>query len=54
MGLTQQQLADLIGTTQSEGLERQLAELVNRACGLTPEEVALMWDTVPPRMPGGW
>ena len=28
------------------------ADLVNAAYGLTPEEVALMWGTAPPRMPG--
>jgi hypothetical protein len=27
-------------------------ELVNRAYGLTPEEVELLWSTAPPRMPG--
>jgi hypothetical protein len=32
-------------------LERQLSDLVNQAYGLTPEEVALMWQTAPPRMP---
>ncbi|HUE69567.1 MAG TPA: DNA methyltransferase [Pirellulaceae bacterium] len=32
-------------------LERQLSDLVNEAYGLTPEEVAQMWDTAPPRMP---
>jgi len=32
-------------------LERQLSDLVNEAYGLTPEEVALMWQTAPPRMP---
>jgi hypothetical protein len=32
-------------------LERQLSDLVNAAYGLTPEEVALMWATAPPRMP---
>jgi hypothetical protein len=32
-------------------LERQLAGLVNEAYGLTPDEVALMWQTAPPRMP---
>jgi hypothetical protein len=32
-------------------LERRLSDLVNRAYGLTPEEVALMWATAPPRMP---
>ena len=37
---------------EARGLERQVAELVNAAYGLTAEEVALMWKTVPPRMPG--
>src|SRR5712692_208574 len=32
-------------------LERKLSDLVNAAYGLTPEEVALMWRTAPPRMP---
>ena len=32
-------------------LERKLSDLVNAAYGLTPEEVALMWATAPPRMP---
>ena len=32
-------------------LERRLSDLVNAAYGLTPEEVALMWSTAPPRMP---
>lgn len=33
------------------GLERRLSELVNEAYGLTEEEVALLWETAPPRMP---
>jgi hypothetical protein len=37
--------------TQALALERQLSDLVNAAYGLTPEEVALMWATAPPRMP---
>jgi hypothetical protein len=37
--------------TQALELERQLSDLVNAAYGLTPEEVALMWATAPPRMP---
>jgi len=37
---------------ESRQLERRVAELVNDAYGLTPEEVALMWRTAPPRMPG--
>lgn len=32
-------------------LERQLSDLVNEAYGLTPDEVALIWETAPPRMP---
>ncbi|MGE5191833.1 MAG: Eco57I restriction-modification methylase domain-containing protein [Deltaproteobacteria bacterium] len=32
-------------------LERRLSDLVNEAYGLTPDEVALMWETAPPRMP---
>ena len=32
-------------------LEHEVSNLVNEAYGLTPEEVALMWQTAPPRMP---
>jgi hypothetical protein len=32
-------------------LEARVSDLVNAAYGLTPEEVALMWQTAPPRMP---
>lgn len=32
-------------------LERELSDIVNAAYGLTPEEVRLMWQTAPPRMP---
>jgi hypothetical protein len=31
--------------------EQKLSDLVNAAYGLTPDEVALMWKTAPPRMP---
>lgn len=31
--------------------ERALSDLVNAAYDLTPEEIALMWSTAPPRMP---
>lgn len=31
--------------------EQRLSDLVNEAYGLTPEDVALMWRTAPPRMP---
>ncbi|MFM2044553.1 MAG: Modification methylase PaeR7I [Pseudomonadota bacterium] len=37
--------------TETEAIERRLSDLVNAAYGLTPEEVALMWRTAPPRMP---
>jgi hypothetical protein len=39
--------------TEALALERRLSELVNAAYGLTPDEVKLMWDTAPPRMPFG-
>ena len=32
-------------------LETRLSDLINQAYGLTPEEIALMWQTAPPRMP---
>jgi hypothetical protein len=32
-------------------VERRLSDLVNAAYGLTPEDVKLMWETAPPRMP---
>ena len=38
---------------ESRDLEWRVSELVNQAYGLTPEEVALMWKTAPPRMPVG-
>jgi hypothetical protein len=31
--------------------ERRLSDLVNEAYGLTTDEVELMWQTAPPRMP---
>ncbi len=37
---------------EARRLEEQVAELVNDAYGLTAEEIALMWRTAPPRMPG--
>jgi hypothetical protein len=36
---------------EAERLERRLSDLVNQAYGLTPDEIRLMWDTAPPRMP---
>jgi hypothetical protein len=38
---------------EAERLERELSDLVNAAYGLTREEVKLLWDTAPPRMPPG-
>ena len=32
-------------------LERTISDCVNDAYGLTPDDVALMWATAPPRMP---
>lgn len=32
-------------------LEGQVSDVVNAAFGLTPDDVKLMWDTAPPRMP---
>ena len=37
---------------EARQLERRVADLVNAAYGLTAEEVALLWRTAPPRMPG--
>jgi len=34
-------------------LERRLADLVNAAYRLTPEDIELLWRTAPPRMPVG-
>lgn len=38
---------------ETKTLERKLNELVNTAYGLTPEEIMLLWETAPPRMPQG-
>lgn len=32
-------------------LETELSNLVNQAYALTPDGIALMWQTAPPRMP---
>ena len=34
-------------------LEHHLSDLVNAAYHLTPDEIALLWQTAPPRMPIG-
>ena len=36
---------------ESLTLERRLSDLVNEAYHLTPEEITLLWQTAPPRMP---
>lgn len=38
---------------QGARLEAEVARLVEQAYGLTAEEVRLLWETAPPRMPGG-
>jgi hypothetical protein len=38
-------------TAETLTLERTLSDLVNLAYALTPAEIALMWQTAPPRMP---
>lgn len=38
---------------ESERLERDLSDLVNAAYGLAREDVKLLWETAPPRMPPG-
>ena len=38
---------------EAEQLERRVSDVVNEAFGLTPDEVKLMWETAPPRMPIG-
>jgi hypothetical protein len=42
---------EVITVEQAWRAERRVSNLVNQAYGLTPEEVALMWATAPPRMP---
>jgi hypothetical protein len=36
---------------EARALETRVSDLVNAAYGLTPDEIRLMWDTAPPRMP---
>ena len=40
-----------VQAAEALNLECQISDLVNEAYGLTPDEVALMWQTAPPRMP---
>ena len=37
---------------EAHRLEARVSDLVNAAYGLTADEIALMWQTAPPRMPG--
>lgn len=39
------------GKGETMTLERTINNLVNRAYGLTEDEVAVLWETAPPRMP---
>ena len=36
---------------EARQLEHEVAGWVNEAYGLSPEEVSLLWETAPPRMP---
>ena len=36
---------------EAVNVEHKISDLVNEAYGLTPDEIALMWKTAPPRMP---
>ncbi len=36
---------------EARTLDSRVSDLVNAAYGLTPDEIALMWQTAPPRMP---
>jgi hypothetical protein len=36
---------------ETSNLERTPSDLINQAYGLTPAEIALMWQSAPPRMP---
>src|SRR5437879_1039440 len=38
-------------SAEAQTLESRLSDLVNAAYALTSEEIKLMWETAPPRMP---
>ena len=38
---------------KAHAMEKRLADFVNRAYGLTPDDIELLWSTAPPRMPVG-
>ncbi|MGB7440251.1 MAG: DNA methyltransferase [Coleofasciculaceae cyanobacterium] len=48
-----QEYAPAIATRKAEAvnLEHRLADLINQAYQLTPEDIELLWKTAPPRMP---
>jgi hypothetical protein len=37
--------------SEARSLEMSISDLVNAAYGLTTDEIKLMWETAPPRMP---
>ncbi|WP_160299517.1 hypothetical protein [Leptolyngbya iicbica] len=41
----------LVAELRDSTLEHRISSLVNQAYGLTPEEIDLMGQTAPPRMP---
>ena len=43
--------AHVTRAAEARKLENELSDLVNQAYGLTAEEITLVWDTAPPRMP---
>ncbi len=52
-GYTEQALPMQQRQQEARQLEYRLADLVNAAYGLTPDDVDLLWRTAPPRMPVG-
>src|SRR5262249_23196212 len=50
-GYTEQAVPMQQSRIEATALERKLNDLVNAAYDLTSEEIALMWQTAPPRMP---
>lgn len=50
-GYTEQIIPIQQSRAEAAILERRISDLVNAAYGLTPEEIALLWSTAPPRMP---
>ncbi len=52
-GYTEQAVPVQRRKAETTALERRLADLVNQAYSLTPDEIDLLWRTAPPRMPVG-